>query len=443
MTVSGGLVLAIFWGYAVYKIIELFATYRGDGGGSVIWTVWEKARRPVTVYVLMFIGPILASTLTNMSVTRANAGLTAVVSSVGQSLGRIDKFFGPDEYGALEWNIVEVIHDALAGGLSGMDVDSIHKVTQSLGDMTAAIDPNDERQAQEKMVEINNTCKGALPGALAVRQSLTGQLKALNDRSHDLENRFSGSSIGSNDPGVLSSLNTVKTTRQNEIGTAVTKIQAAISQLDTDINTLKSTMSRFGASATDLEPNPLDFLGLMAGLNSLRDDLFAWFVGMEIGFWACVLLLIVGFTVGVVGYNLMKEGFGVCMYIVGFVLMCRIGNAIAAPLAPVFMLCLISDKTESYGRSFISFYLSMLFASAGLQGMSYAVGHSLLIMTNFAFAVATGNLIAATTVSGVFTSVMKMAVIIYAAGMGISFMLQMVKRGAALGGGILGGSFPS
>lgn len=454
MTVAGGLVMALFWLYAAYKIIELFGTYRGDGIGGTIWTVWEKARRPMTVYVLMFIGPILASVMTGMATGKALSGLNSMQSSVGNALARVDEFYS-DDATTMAGNIAEAVQSIVQGG-EGQDLskgvsdvmDSLQKMARdeaAIKNGQKVVGSNAGKSSDDLKKDILAGVQGAYPLYLKARELAMNRVSALKRQIDMVNTTMTPEHLlagGRRTSQLVNELNAARTARVNALTAQLDDAQKLRDGLKQQGQTLAGYSQKYGSASQSGGYSIRDALTIV-DLRGLYEDAVASLKLWYGGFLGLVLMLFPLLAALSVGINVFKEGFQTCMYIVGFVVMCLVGNAIAAPLAPLFMLTLLSQTTESYGRSYINFFLSMVFASAGLEAMAILAGRSLLALVNVAFSLTVLDSALATTYLGLLSGVLKSAAVIFAVGMAASFCLGLVKRGAALGSGILSGGFPA
>jgi hypothetical protein len=183
-------------------------------------------------------------------------------------------------------------------------------------------------------------------------------------------------------------------------------------------------------------------LGVVGTITKLIDFFYAvpaYLVGYAAG-----LIFIVGIVI--LGVTIIKESFGIMTYIAGFIATIWVGAAIAIPLAPLFFMSFVSDKWESYGRTYVGFWMSMIFASAGLQAMCNLVGLLITAVKQpIGVKVAAGyaDFATATTGGGMLAAALYCAAGLVAIGMCLSFVLDLVKRGASVGAAIWSGSFPT
>ena len=160
--------------------------------------------------------------------------------------------------------------------------------------------------------------------------------------------------------------------------------------------------------------------------------------------YGCWLIQMVGLMV--LAVTVMKESFAVLTYIAGFVMTVNFAICCAAPLAPVFLMTLLSDKYESYARTYFGFWMSMIFASAGLAAMARMVGTLINgIMATIGVEVGVGYLsvMGAHSVGDMFAGALMSCGELIVVGMCMSFVLDLVKRGASVGAGIWSGNFPT
>jgi hypothetical protein len=444
MTVAGGLVLALFWLYAVYKIIELFSTYHGEGMGGSIWTVWEKARRPMVVYVLMFIGPILASVMTGMATSKATAGLNTMKTSIGQALARVDSFYS-DDMMSLSFNVMQSVQNIVQNGSAS---DNGSTVDAALGEMSkyAAAQGGLKGLDPDKRKEVLQHAIGAASLALQSATLLQDRIDRLGQQRHSVSEGLDMSLFpgAAKTPQLTQQLAQLRTSRLKAIDAQVSDLITRQGKLRSDAITLKGYIDQAGSPKEILADNFTSYDSLFVGaIKELYNDAVMKIktaYGQFLGLVFLFLPLIASVSVGI---SLFKEGFQTCMYIVGFVTLCLVGNAIAAPLAPVFMLTMVSNTTESYGRSYINFFLSMVFAAAGVEAMAILAGRSVLGLVNLSFMLTTLDISNATSYLGLLSEMIKCAALIFSIGMASSFCLGLVKRGAALGSGILSGGFPA
>jgi hypothetical protein len=183
-------------------------------------------------------------------------------------------------------------------------------------------------------------------------------------------------------------------------------------------------------------------LGVVGTITKMIDFFYAvpaYLVGYLAG-----LIFILGIVI--LGVTIIKESFGIMTYVAGFIATIWVGAAIAIPLAPLFLMSFVSDKWESYGRTYVGFWMSMIFASAGLQAMCNLVGLLITAVKQpIGVKVAAGyaDFATATTGGSMLAAALYCAAGLVAIGMCLSFVLDLVKRGAAVGAAIWSGSFPT
>lgn len=165
----------------------------------------------------------------------------------------------------------------------------------------------------------------------------------------------------------------------------------------------------------------------------------AYLVGYATG-----LLVLLG--VVILGITVIKESFAVATYIAGFLITLNLAAAIAAPLAPIFFLGFLWEKTESYARSYVGFWFSAIFAAAGLSAMSSLVISLIQGLTatmSPEVAVANISIFGAHSASEMLGAGISSAASLVCMSMCFSFVLDLLKRGAAVGAGVWSGSFPT
>lgn len=440
LSVSGGIVMSIFWFYAAYKIIELLVTMRDLGGGEgLVWTVWTKARRPIVTYVLMLVGPVIVSGLAMQAVSHARNGKTVLNSHIGKSLGEVDAFWDTKTIW-MATNVNNAINQIVSGEAVGEDI------REAMREFQAAAEAERALAEASKATGANVTALGAQAAAKAKAlfanakgiQAGRASVAILKQRIAAKETEIAGTNaifdpvrLGIKSPGQVAEMERAKAAQLKPLEDS---LAAARVQLVASESTLLALESNLGIKTDDMG----------AGWSKL----FAYFdnkwAAMKLTLSTIVaglLMIIVYVAVLALTVAIVKEGFGIMVYIMGFVAMAYAGLALAAPLAPIFMLAFVSERTEQWGRNYINFFLSMLFGAAGLEVMARLAGRTLYTLVNVILSMAVYAPAGADTVWAVMSGVIQVAAVIFIGGMGASFVLGLVKRGTALGTGLFGGSF--
>jgi hypothetical protein len=143
-------------------------------------------------------------------------------------------------------------------------------------------------------------------------------------------------------------------------------------------------------------------------------------------------------------FSFLKDSFAYINYLLGFSIMARVAAAIATPIAGLFMLTLLSDKTESYGRNFINFWLSMVFSSIGLAAMAGVVAHAVGAINDLVIGAGVmklAGLAAAASFGDIFYGCCGAALAFFVAGGMFGFAMNLIQKGSAIGNGIFSGHF--
>lgn len=182
-------------------------------------------------------------------------------------------------------------------------------------------------------------------------------------------------------------------------------------------------------------------VGLVGNVIRVIDLIFAspaYLVG-----YLCALIFMIGAVI--FGITIIKESFGILTYIAGFLISTSVATAIAAPVAPAFFVAFLHEKTENYGRTFLGFWMSMIFAASGLAGMAMVanglvngIRHSVMTEAYITF---TDVYTAGSGGEMIMFSFYGLAGMV-ASGMCLSFVLDLIKRGAQIGAAIWSGNSP-
>lgn len=438
MGVSAGIIMAIFWGYAVYKIFEIVQEARGTGDG-LIMGVFQRARKPMIVYVLMFVMPVLASALGGMAISHTKKAHKILVEDIGETLHAVDGYIQRDGLAAAHSFRTDV--ERLMG-TSGND--------GGAGEVIAAL-----RAASPSSPLAPAQLEAAEALGNRLRARATSMSQKIQSDSVALATTVGGLTGGSKDGYYNANSDVAKHFAKRparnieaQVTTLVSKdvadAQKNIKALEQSAKEIADQVARIKADKGYKEPEGSGMFPTAEEIaNAIGGKLASMFTTPIAATIAFVFWVIGALAAVMAGIAIFKAGMDVVMYVMGFMAMVLVGTTMAVPLAPAFMLCLISDKTESYGQGYIRFFLSMVFAAAGVEAMATMAARATYLIVSVGVHLSSFGGGMAESFPALFLVALKMGASIFAVGFVANFMLGLVKRGASLGAGIYGGSFPS
>ena len=471
--IGTGILMVIFWTYAAYKIYELWTAQADDTFIRKLFWAWKESRKAFVVYALMMAAPILVGTLGDVAKGYARKATKTVISSATPAFATVDS----------------MVQDAkgLFNGLGAMLASNagqtdLTRRTLWQGAKDFATTPGDELSSKEKSLlaeggsaqnaAINfyrrgmDTQKAILAAAIASNRQdrIDAAQAAMRDyRKAAGEALDKASAAGAK---VYVSNEARREARKKEIWAAVQarwydEYTVGMSLPEGDPKRDTEGFWNWDYFSNGKEEPTYRRMHLTQQLNTTVEATlkaeedrqaannnwtgsipeFGWRILGLVGAAVCMIAIIAA------GVQIFKAAYGALMVCVGFVATITFGFALAAPVSPAFMLCFLSDKTEHWGRNFVSFILSAVFASMGLSLMVSGIGFLFRSITVVMLSQISLELLAvqaATVDLGEFIfAILRLGGIAMVSGMALTFAADLVKKGSAVGAGIFTGHFPA
>ena len=467
--IGTGIILIIFWCYAGYKIYELWTSQGGDSFGQKLFWAWKESRKAFAVYVLMVAAPILVGTLGNVARGYARKSTMVIIKAATPAFARVDEMV--DEARGL----FDGLGAMLAANAGQQDLTRRTLYQAAKGVITTDLTLREKAllqdggSAQSAAIRFFQkgiaTQRAILDSAVASKnpQAIAAAQAAFNDyRKTASDAMAKASDAGAN---VYLSLDQRRAKRKDELWAVIQGewYDQYLAGKDVPENDPKRATQGFqnwdfftnGSEAPDQRRMVLNQqlnATVEAELKAEEDRLagsygwtekipeIAWRVLGILGACICMIAILAA------GMQIFKAAYGALMTCVSFVATVTFGFALAAPVSPAFMLCFLSEKTEHWGRNFVNFLLSGVFASLGLFLMVSGVGFLFRTITVAMLPQISLELMAvqAATVNlgDFFLSILRLGGYAMLTGMAITFTADLVKKGAAVGAGLFTGHFP-
>lgn len=388
--------------YAAMKSIDILGKAEG-GMAARLEAGWHASRKGMIVYALSVAAPLLAMGLGSLAISNVQKAAKVIPDAVGDVLTGFDKLLS-------------------SGG--SLFVTAPVSAMNAFGLQNSILDAN---KAKALAVKAGNN----LPGMLGVFDMNAATLAQLRK-------------IAIKQGGVTTNVDAAMGQQRAALQSASTTWTAACTAGAEKESTWNHVKTKLGNIADGISASVVETPagGMMdAALANFKLDFMDGlkYVGCYAAGWVLASIALLGIAGG--GMAVLKEGFGAIAYLLGVVVAMSIGTAVAIPFAGLFMLSFLSEKTEAYGRNFVSFLFSMVFASIGLLAAAKVVAGFLTLVGSVGLnaagllmgkiCVGDGNIVgAAFGCAGVALGI----------GMFTSFIIEILKRGGAIGAGFWSGS---
>lgn len=508
VAITTGIVMLIFWVYAAWKIYEMWIVEADGSFTRKLWFLFTNYRRLMIVYLLVIAAPVLCGSLGGVARGFARQGRAKIEAAIPDIFGQLDVILkqassvvsvagvmleahgaGRDANsagflrsvfssetataaaagattGLVGGHYVPVVGHtvgAAVGAATGGVVGAVTAKQRISDDKRAAYQDSTSRvedkaaqtrrsmrklsEAQAEMAERNGDKKGAQAireaGERAAKQSYkaAGASSAMMDAAVDgsdpvkiraaqekaiwtrikaeWENAYKRSTLGGGSEKPNADAERWATYENS--GKTPEAMQNLMNIMQTLVNDEMRAHDAARSWQDDVPSIGFKIIGILGGLICVAGVLAA-------------------------GLNIFKAAYGAVLYCVGYIATVIFAVSIAMPLSSAFMLCFISDKTESYGRNFVNFMLSGVFGSMGMMLMAGVCGK--LFQLTAQGILSQGDLrlhmvLQSTWSIGEFLlACVTMAGAMMIAGMAFTFIADFLKKGAAIGSGLFSGSFP-
>lgn len=480
-------VMTIFWVYAAYKIYECWIVAEDGSFTRKLHWIWTNYRRALIVYLLIIASPALISVPQTLAVGYAKTaqatittGFQPIVATLDQLLSDATGLFGtvPSTLAirAGQSTTLQILPSGWTGQLWSFtpgDTDSAlvnrrFTYTQRLADSAIAQQQALLKDAQTRFP--NNT---ALISTLQARvNDLQTTLKGWNAPNGQImgnaANMAGATGTGNTSTGdwryqerqaIYFGLQKLWENEFDNTGVQIVKSQNAETAVSSNASALKTIgaknwmvfqihggWSDQQASDTLINQLTTETNRICKELEDERNSVESWIPKWGSQLAGFLGALICAGVVLMTAVNVIKSAYGAILHLVSFIATVIFAAAISIPLAPAFFLCFISDKTESYGRSFVNFWFSAVFASMGMCLMAHPMvavwkllAQSLLIDGQVALIQVLHN---TDTLSQFAMSILIFAAYLVVFGMAFTFVGDFLKKGAAVGSGLFSGHFP-
>lgn len=423
---STGLVFALIAGYVCLKWFELLGETEGQSISQRVFLAYKQFRKQFVVYVLVVAAPFICA---------AFAGIAK---------GQVQKCF-------TLMNALDGVAAQADGGIKSI-VQSWPSIQQGVAAATGITDQ--DFNAANRSLEIRNV--KASPEAKAARKTLADATDKMSRDIKALGNPPSGSPAASRKALLESAVQ-----RNQNLLQAGDQALQSISPEEkerwnqymqaTNDAANESTLSIVGKSvgigAATVAGGKIGGAGVAGGTLGTAiygADIKELILKGVVYALAGIVALIAIAAVGSLGLTVVKQGTAILSYIVGVWTCVSVGAAIATPVAGLFMLTFLSDKLESYGRNFVSFWFSMVFGTIGMATMAVLLAQ--VIRTAMPLCIAPGmqaivGFAGANTWMKILMGLLTIFGFFFAAGSLLSFLASLFRKGLGIGTGFWTGTF--
>lgn len=491
IAITQGVVTMIFWVYVAWKIYEIWIAQADDTFTRRLWFIFKEYRRVMVVYLLVITAPVLVESLGAVARGFARQGRAKVEAPIPDVMRQIDDVMKTST------TLMSGVGTMLAVHAGGQDVASLTTVqgvkAVIKGSFNSGGGPTTTgvlATGVGSFVEAAKTYRSNFDSAnagLGKASDGTGRLARLGTENLNAQIAMAqkrGDTKLVTDLQALQKRNADAVSQAQMYGQATMQGPAAVRRLEMNelfmeiqnqwmsdfktaqlpdpstgkpaIGTAGGQMWKaFDAAGGWSNPQAASTLQgqIQQAVNSemaARDQARGWQkdiprFGFEIIGIIGVLICAIGAIAA--GINIFKAAYGALLYCVGFVATVVFAVSLAKPLAPAFMLCFITDKTEPYGRNFVNFMLGGVFASMGMAMMAGAVSSlfkltAQTIISEGAYRLAMVQ-VNTGSIGDFLLACLTMAGAMMVAGMAFTFIADFIKKGAAVGAGIFTGHYPA
>lgn len=471
--ISTGILLVIFWCYAGYKIYEVFSAAAGETFLQKLYWAWKEARRTFVVYVLVVAAPILVATLGTIALGYARKSTAVIARSATPAFARIDELVEEAK------SLFDGLGAMLAANAGQMDL--TRRTLWQGGSDALTVSGNELSSREKALLQEGGSAQNAaikfFQKGIATQQAILEAAKASKNparieaaqAAYNDYRRSAGEAMAKASGAGANIYLSVEQRRAKRKGEMWAVIQGQwydqyLAGKDAPENDPKRATQGYqnwdyftnGSESPDYRRMVLNGqlnTSVEAELKAEEDRIagnygwtdkvpeMAWrFLGVVA---ACVCML----AILAAGLQTFKAAYAALMTCVGFVATVTFGFSMAGPLSPAFMLCFLTDKTEHWGRNFVNFILSGVFASLGLYLMCSGIGFLFRTITTAMIPQISLELMAvqaATVNIGEFVfAVLRLGGYAMLAGMAVTFVGDLVKKGMGVGAGLFTGHFPT
>lgn len=408
---STGLVFALIAGYACLKFFEMLGETEGQSLSQRVFFAYKQFRRQFVVYVLVVSAPFIC------------AGFSGVAR------GQVYRSF--------------VVIQAL-DQMATMADNALDSLLSSWGAIS---------QATGRAMGVNTATFNEGERGMALRD--TRRTEAYKSMERDVANAYAtyqreaskkaGAKPGSIDDKAGKMAAAASANARTALVNGQSKLAAPTAEEKAAMQTQAAKDSDMRQRQNQARKDTLDgIVTSWAPWKGMMEDFKEWLTDASVYVVAAIVLLIAGAGVVSFGITVIKQSFAGMSYLIGVYAMAAIGAAIASPVAGLFMFTLISDKTEQYGRNFISFWFSMVFGCVGLATMAGFLASVIKTTVPACIGLASASIIkigGATDIKSLGLATVGVFAAFFGAGAVLSFLMGLLRRGVQAGTGFWSGSF--
>lgn len=416
---SSGLVYALFAGYACLKWFELLGETEGQSISQRVFLAYKQFRKQFVIYVLVVAAPWLAEGMAGIArsqVQRAFTIVNALDGLAAQTDGALNSI--NDSFDSIRLSVAAAC---------GWTTSEYNAANRSLAIHQLKASP-EAKEARKCLIEATD--------------KMTAQLRQVGDAPAGSpaasKKKLLTQAIQRNQDLLRAGDDALKNISQEEKDNWKAYMAATNEAANESMLQMLGRVSRAGA------------VGGVAGAGAeiygreIKDAIKEVLITIAVTGLAIFVYCIAMVAVGTFGLTVVKQAYQMLAYIVGIWAAVSVGAAIALPVCGLFMFCLISEKTEVYGRNFISFWFSMVFGCIGLATMAELVGQAIRSLMPLAIAPGLQGIIAFSGANSFKTLAMGLVqifLVFFAAGAALSYFCSLLRKGLNLGTGFWSGTF--